>query len=268
MHSPHTPEGQACTESEAQTRAILEMAFDAIVETDSQGVITGWNSKAASTFGWSEPEVMGRVLFQVIVPPRFRDAYEEKFRNLLASGESPMGSERLEIKALRRDGREFYIEVIMSALRRGDSDQASILGRDITRQKQLEKALRISEERARVILDRIEDACFEVELSDEARYLFVNHAFCEITGYSAEEMLGKGYRQFFDAETIRQLDVAYRRVFETGEPLKALEYALIRKDGTKRTYDCYRLNEGPSGSDHRASGKRTLNLREGRLGAY
>jgi two-component system, sensor histidine kinase and response regulator len=227
-------EEPASTEDAAQLRAVLEMTFDAIIETDSRGVITGWNSKAESTFGWSGREVVGRGLFQVIVPPRFREAYEEKFRSLLASGESRMGSERLEIKVLHRNGGELYIEVILSALRCGDSCRVTILARDITRQKQLEKALHISEERARVILDRIEDGCFEVELSDEGRYLFVNRAFCEITGYPPEEMLGKSYKQFFDAETIRQLDAAYRNVFETGEPLKTFEYALTRKDGTKR----------------------------------
>jgi len=138
------------------------------------------------------------------------------------------------MKALHRDGNEFYMEVIVSIVRRGGSRHAMILARDTTRQKQLEKDLRISEERARTILDRIDDGCFEVELSDEGRYLFVNQAFCDITGYSPDEMLGKGYRQFFDAETIQQLDAAYRKVFETGEPLKSFEYALARKDGTKR----------------------------------
>ena len=218
----------------AQLRPMLEIAFDAIIETDSRGVIISWSSTAEKAFGWSEAEAVGRVLFQLIVPPRFQEAYEDKFRSLVASGEGPMRSERFETRALHRDGWEIYMEVIMSALRRGDSFRATILARDLTRQKQLEKALRISEERARAILDRIEDGCFEVELADNARYLFVNQAFCEITGYSPEEMVGKEYRQFFDAETIQQLDAAYRRVFETGEPLRAFEYTLTRKDGTKR----------------------------------
>jgi two-component system sensor histidine kinase/response regulator len=232
--APRALDGQAWTESATQMQAILELAFDAIIETDSEGVITAWGSKAESIFGWTGPEVMGRVLFDVVVQSRYREAYEKGFRELLAFGESPVSSKRMETKVLHRDGRQFYLEVVMSALRRGDSHRVSVFARDITPRKELERALRISEERTSAILGRIEDGCFEVELSDEGRYLFVNQGFCEITGYPADEMLGKSFREFFDAETSRQLNVAYRRVYETGEPLKAFEYALTRKDGTKR----------------------------------
>jgi two-component system, sensor histidine kinase and response regulator len=232
--APRAFDGQAWTESTAQMWGILELTFGAIVETDSEGVIAGWNSKAESMFGWTGAEVMGRVLFDVVVPPRYRETYEQRFRDLLASGESPVATKRMETKVLHRDGRQFYVGVIMSALRCGEACRVLVLARDITTHKQLEKSLRISEERTRAILDRIEDGCFEVELSDEGHYLFVNQGFCEITGYSADEMLGKSFREFFDAETSRQLNLAYRSVYETGEPLKAFEYALTRKDGTKR----------------------------------
>jgi len=227
-------EGQALTEGPAQMKAILERVFDAIVETDSRGVVTAWDAKAETVFGWTGPEMMGRLLQEVVVLPGFQEAYQQEFRDVLASGDSPVVGKRAEIKMLHRDGRQLSMELFLSTLRCGEARRVSVLLRDISAHKQLEKSLRISEDRTRAILDRIEDGCFEVELSEEGRYLFVNQGFCDITGYSATEMLGKGFREFFDAETNRQLRLAYRRVYETGEPLKAFEYALTRKDGTKR----------------------------------
>ena len=229
-----TLDGEARTESAAQLRGILEIAFDATIEMDSKGVITGWGSKAESIFGWTQSEVLGRVLSDVAVPPRYREPYQQALEDLLASGKNPVASKWMETKALHRDGGQFDIEVVLSALRHGESCQVSIFACDISQRKQLERSLRISEERTQTILDRIQDGCFEVDLSVDGHYLFVNQGFCEITGYSAKEMLGKSFREFFDAETSQQLQLAYSRVYETGEPLKAFEYALTRKDGTKR----------------------------------
>jgi two-component system sensor histidine kinase/response regulator len=227
-------DGTASNDQAKQLRTILEIAFDAVIEMDCNGVITGWGSKAESVFGWTQSEMLGRVLFDVVVAPRHREPYKQALAELVAWQENPVANKWMETGALRRDGGQFDLEVILSVLRRGGSCQVTIFARDISERKQLEKSLRISEERTRAILDRIEDGCFEVGLSDEGKYLFVNHGFCEITGYSAEEMLGKSFREFFDAETSEQLTLAYGRVYETGEPLKAYEYALTRKDGTKR----------------------------------
>jgi diguanylate cyclase (GGDEF)-like protein/PAS domain S-box-containing protein len=227
-------DGQKSSEPGAQQRTILELAFDAVVETDPQGVVTGWDPRAEKIFGWTASDIMGRGLFEAVVPPEYLEGHEQAFRDLLASGKDLAVSNRMEAKVLHRDGRKQFIEVILWASRLGENPRVTILIRNITAQKKLEKSLRISEERTQILLDGIEDGCFEVELSEEGRYLFVNNAFCRITGYSAAELVGKSFREFYDAEGARQLNLAYRKVYETGQPLKALEHALVRKDGTTR----------------------------------
>ena len=47
-------------ESKEQLRTIIETAHDAFVSIDERGVITGWNTQAESTFGWSRGEAIGR----------------------------------------------------------------------------------------------------------------------------------------------------------------------------------------------------------------
>jgi len=219
-------------ETDARGREVLDTAFDASLEVDSAGVITEWSANSETTFGWSHFEVVGRLLFEVIFPPRHRGEYEKGFREMIADRQSPIATKRIEARVLHRDGHEFYVELYMSA--RHADGHVSAFARDITEVKNLRRDLRISNERVRSVLDRIEDGFFEVELSDEGRYSFVNSAFCRITGYSSEELVGTSFKEFFDGRESQMLPKAYRRVFETGEPLKSFGHEVRRKDGTTR----------------------------------
>src|SRR5580700_2927838 len=129
-------ERQVLTEGEAQMRAILELVFDAIVETDSRGVVTGWDSKAETVFGWTGPEMMGRLLGDLVVLPGFQETYQQEFSDLLAAGASPVVSKRLETKMLHRDGRQLSMEVFMSPLGSGEARGVWVLVRDISAHKQ------------------------------------------------------------------------------------------------------------------------------------
>jgi PAS domain S-box-containing protein len=76
-------DGQAWPGSGAQMRSILEQAFDATLETDSRGVVTGWGARAETVFGWTSSEMMGHLFLDVVVLPDFREAYQQEFRDLV-----------------------------------------------------------------------------------------------------------------------------------------------------------------------------------------
>ncbi len=63
-------------------------------------------------------------------------------------------------------------------------------GRDITKRKQAEDALRESEQRLSDIINFLPDATFAID--QEGRIIAWNHAVEEMTGVAAKEMLGKG----------------------------------------------------------------------------
>ncbi len=104
---------------------------------------------------------------------------------------------------------------------------------EVERQMALE-ALRQSEERYRAILEGIEDAYIENDLRD---LTFFNDAFCRITGYSREELMGVSYRTYMDEANAQRVYEAYNRVYRTGEPVKEFGYELIAKDGTRKYID-------------------------------
>ncbi|HEV8398844.1 MAG TPA: PAS domain S-box protein [Gemmatimonadales bacterium] len=125
--------------SEAQLRAILRAALDAHITMDEAGTITGWNPQAEAIFGWSEPDALGKVLSDVIIPPANREAHRRGMQRFLATGEGPILNKRLELTAVRRNGQEFAVELAVAPIRLSDRWIFSAFVRDITERKQNEK---------------------------------------------------------------------------------------------------------------------------------
>ena len=96
-------------ESSRRHHQIIETALDAFVEMDSEGLITNWNARAETTFGWSRSDVIGHPLATIIVPHRYREAHTQGLRRFLTTGEGPVLNKRIEITALRRDGSELTL---------------------------------------------------------------------------------------------------------------------------------------------------------------
>jgi two-component system sensor histidine kinase/response regulator len=134
--------------SERRHHQILESALDAFVEMDSSGLITDWNAQAEATFGWLRSEAIGRVLSQVIIPERFREGHAQGLRHFLASGEGPLLSKRIEVVALHREGREFPVELTISAISSGGARRFAAFVRDITERKRSEQELLAAKESA------------------------------------------------------------------------------------------------------------------------
>jgi PAS domain S-box-containing protein len=134
-------------EREAKVRRLVDNALDAVLSIDEQGRITEWNAQAETMFGWRHEEAVGRRLSEMLIPMRYRSAHEGGLRHFLTSGEAPLLNRRFEITAVRRNGREFPVEVSIASYRIGGTWAFSGFVRDITERKRAEEALRESEKR-------------------------------------------------------------------------------------------------------------------------
>ena len=197
---------QKLLESEESTRLVLEHALDAVIIIDAAGKVIEWNSEAARIFAYRRDEAIGKVLADLIIPAMLREAHSKGMQRLLATNESRIIGKRIEISAIRRDGSEFPVELSIAQIHRGERVLFSAFLRDITERKRAEEALRI----AAAAFDTHEG----ILITDaQANIIRVNHAFQQITGYSAQEVLGKNPRllssgrhdQAFYAEMWRQL---------------------------------------------------------------
>jgi diguanylate cyclase (GGDEF)-like protein/PAS domain S-box-containing protein len=137
-----------------------------------------------------------------------------------------------EYRFTRKNGEEFWVlEMITSITYKGDR-AALVSFMDITERKQMEEALRQSEEKHRTIIENIRDGYFEVDLA--GNYIFFNESICEIHGYSKKEMMGTNYRQYVDKENAKKVFEAFNEIYKTGITGGIFDYEIIRKNGTKR----------------------------------
>lgn len=141
--------------NEERTRLMLDEALDAVVSMDVDGVTTGWNTQAEVIFGWSREDAVGRRMSDTIIPAQHREAHERGLRHFLATGEGAVLNRRIEMTALRRDGREFPIELAVTPLKLGQTWTFSAFIRDITERKRAEKTLEKAFEEIKTLKEQL-----------------------------------------------------------------------------------------------------------------
>jgi PAS domain S-box-containing protein len=116
---------------------LLELATEAIIVRDMNGVLLFWNSGAEALYGWQREEILGKSIHQVL-KTRFPKGLSD-VENALAQTSKWNGN----LTQLTRDGREVTV-ACRKALKAGGNAVLEI-NRDITAQLKAEDALRKTE---------------------------------------------------------------------------------------------------------------------------
>lgn len=88
---------------------------------DGAGMVVEWTPQAEEIFGWPREEAVGQKLSARIIPQRHRAAHEAGLKRFLAGGPGALLDRTLKIVAIDRDGREFNVEIRITAEKRGDN---------------------------------------------------------------------------------------------------------------------------------------------------
>jgi len=127
---------------------IIDIAMDASIQIDVQGIIVGWNRRAEIIFGWSKAEAIGSVLHTLVIPEKYRKSHIEGFGRCLKRGISDFFNSPLEITGLNSQGKEFPIEISVSQVEYKGSYQFSAFIRDLSQQKNYEASILQAKESA------------------------------------------------------------------------------------------------------------------------
>lgn len=106
------------------------------------------------------------------------------------------------------------------------------LEREIEKHDQRKKEFAAKEKGYRGIIESIADSYLEVDLG--GNFIHFNHSFCELLGYSGDELKGRNNREFVDTANAEKIYKIFSKVYETGKPEPRASWEYIRKDGTKR----------------------------------
>lgn len=130
------------TKDSVDYRQLVEEAGDAIIASDSQGVITLWNAAATRIFGFSHDEAMGQNL-DIIIPERQQQRHWAGYEATMASGTTRYGTTLLKVPALHKDGQTLSIAFTVTLLKTaGEVTQIVAIVRDETVRWSEERDLR------------------------------------------------------------------------------------------------------------------------------
>jgi len=99
--------------TQALKSSIFDNAMAALVSTDERGHVVEFNPAAAAMFGIAREQALGRSVAEVMIPPRLRAAHEAGMARVTAGGEQRVMGRRVEMPALRADGTEFPVEMVL-----------------------------------------------------------------------------------------------------------------------------------------------------------
>jgi PAS domain S-box-containing protein len=212
-------------------RLMVESIADyAIFMLDTDGIVRSWNAGAQRITGYRAEDVVGKHV-DCFYTQEDRDSGAPKHELEIADKE---GRYKCEGRRVRGDGTYYTAEVLIDSVR---DAQGRLLGfaktvRDLSERKEIQEALRSSQEQFRLLVQGVTD--YAIFMLDKSGHIASwNYGAERIKGYAPDEIIGKHFSAFYT-----QGDR------DAGEPQKNLGLAAsegrvesegwrVRKDGTR-----------------------------------
>ncbi len=174
----------ALSDSEERYRALLEGASDAILVADARsGILLEANHKATQLTGRARDELIGQPQ-TVLHPPEMADRYRTMFAAHVETGHS-VTDEALVVHA---DGSHIPVEISATVIELDGQMLIQGIFRDLTERM-------ATQEKMRQYAKIFEATSEGVVITDANNTILdVNPAFCQVTGYRRDEVIGKNPR--------------------------------------------------------------------------
>lgn len=173
------------SQSEERFRTLLAgLPSVAIQGYKADGTVHYWNQASEQLYGYTAEEAIGRSLLELIIPPEMRS----EVRLAIASmAESSQAFKAAELSLMRHDGTRvpvFSSHLVLMG--RDGAPELFCVDIDLTESKRAAERLRLNEEQFRLSFER--SPVGMVMLDTSSRFLRANEAFCQMLGYSEEEL--------------------------------------------------------------------------------
>ncbi len=197
-------------EAEENYKALIDSASDGIVLINQQGRVLLWNNAAERLSGYSSMEAIGSLLKELVFPDTFPEEPE---------------SGVIEADIRRRDGVIFPAEISISRRIASSGTLTTFIIKDISRRKQDEGRLQVSEELYRSLFENMLNgfAYCQMEFDEnenpvDLTYLAVNSMFESLTGLKS--VIGKKLSEVIPGHMEKDPEIleVYGRVSKTGKP--------------------------------------------------
>src|SRR6056297_17219 len=181
-------------ESEEKYSNLFLYSNEGIFIHDLDGRILDVNNKALELFEYSKEEMLALDIFS-LHPEEQRDNSRKMFEKITEDGFVDF-----ELDFIRKNGERFPAEVSSSIFEINGEKVVQGLVRDITRRKEAEAVLR----NYRTLVETMNDGVAIVD--GQLHISYVNNALCRMSGYNADEIIGRPAIEFLDADNQQRLE--------------------------------------------------------------
>ena len=166
--------------SELTFQAIVEATPNAIILVNKEGKIAYSNHQTEKLFGYARNELIGKKV-EILIPSRHHKDHPGLHKTFLATPEKRMMGSGSELFALRKDGKEFPIEVGLNPLVTMDGTMVLVSISDISERIK-------AEERFRLVVESAPNAMILV--NEKGNITLINNQTERLFGYHRDELIG------------------------------------------------------------------------------
>jgi two-component system sensor kinase FixL len=198
------------TDAEA-LRAIMDTVIDGLITIDAQGTIRSFNRAAVKIFGYQPEEVLGQNV-KMLMPEPYHSEHDGYLANYRRTGRAKIIGIGREVKARRKDGAIFPVDLGVAEMRAGDTRMYVGIIRDITEWKQ--------QEANKVFLQTLIDNLLDglITIDPDGVVLRVNSAAERMFGYPADEIVGNNVNMLIPETNPARHDGDLEKFCATGKP--------------------------------------------------
>ena len=181
-------------EKRTHLQAILKNMAEGIITINEEGIVQSFNPAAERIFGYQADEIIGQPI-NLLMPDPYKSEHDDYIKKYLFTGQASIFGQAREVPGMRKDGSIFPLEFAVSEMILGKRRWFIGVLRDMTERKRLEGELR-------KLSQAVEQSPCSIIITDiKGNIEYVNPKFTRVTGYSAEEVMGKNPRFLKSGET-------------------------------------------------------------------
>ncbi len=221
---------QALIESEERYRSILENIAEGYYEVDLEGNLTFFNPALCRIFGYPAEELLGlNYRHYYRDEAAIRRAYRT-YREVYKTGQ-PV--HLIDWRIMCKNGAEAILEVSINLMRDRSGAPVGFRGiaRDVTARKLAEGKLQEAEARYRELFENANDILYTHDLA--GTLTSVNKTALEISGYAAEEVLGRSVLDLLAPECRAEAFRMVQRKLSGEDTATRYESVLVSKSGAR-----------------------------------
>jgi len=207
---------EALLESEKKYRALFEKTENPILVFAEDGTFTDFNQAAVDFLETEPPKLLKHKIYNFISPES--DPVDMNDWSTGHIVELPLKiNDELKI-----------LELTITPVKLGENNIIFATGRDLTKQKRMENALKESEEKYRLLVENQTDMV--VKFDPDGKVLFASPSYCEVLGRTEESILGTNFLPLVHQEDQKKTHRALEKL-HSPPYVVFLEHRLLTMNG-------------------------------------